>query len=130
MSVSDASVVDYGVNINPASNFFGGLASRADRAGPYIVVKNDVPENKTSDFGVVWYPFGSNVPVKQERGIQVAMGRKTEGPLMTAGATTGVRSGGNYAAGAIVPMDKLRSLQGSNEAISEAAYGLQFVGQL
>lgn len=83
---SDAQVVDYGVTVNPAQHFAPKNTQMGDDGAQVL---NGTPEDRTSLFGVVSYPF-DRLPKKRERGVTVA-GRLQKGGGV--GATVGAVRG-------------------------------------
>lgn len=89
-ATSDAQNVDYGIGVNPAQHF---RPSTAQRVTDQTEVLNGTPEDRTSLFGVVAYPFNVVEPKKQ-RPVTVA-GRLQKGPGVgtTVGAVRGAPLG-------------------------------------
>lgn len=111
MASTDAQNVDFGIPVDPRQHF---IATRPNRPSSPDYVLNGTPENITSNYGCVIYPFGG-LKNKQERGVPVALGTPKNVPsvAMGNGPITGVASGqGLSRTGAMRPLDATLTIGG------------------
>lgn len=124
---SDAQVVDYGVDVDPRQHF---LAPRDARGDSGAQVRNSTPEDGTSLFGVVSYPWGAPKR-KRERAVPVAVRLKRGGVGETAGQTMGTPAGGGRVGAYWSPPDAIAGIGGAGlERQAETAIARDYVGQL
>lgn len=125
---SDAQSVDYGVDVDPGQHFTPAPVARGDDGA---IVKNATPEDRTSLFGVVSYPWGMPKR-KRERVIPVAVRLKKSGGVgATAGQIRGVPSGGGMVGRVWTPPDAVAMIHGANiDRQAESSIECAFVGQL
>ena len=127
-ATSDVQNVDFGVGACPSKSYFATVKG-SDNDGT-LQTFNSTPENITSDFGVVNYPFGIPKGVKKEVLIPAAISQPGKGAGQTAGHMRGVYGGGNMRSSAVVPRDALMTLTGTLERQNESRVTRDYVGQL
>lgn len=126
-ATSDAQNVDFGTGTDPA-RFHSQLVRGNDATPPPEETFNATPEDRTSLFGVVWYPFGGRRAVK-EKGVPVAVRVAKRGAGQTNGPTRG-RPSGDVIGTVAVPVNALRRTFGTLDGQNEAAVPRRYVGQL
>lgn len=125
---SDAQNVDYGVCVSPGQDFFGRvrgtLNGRADQ------IYNATPDDGTSNFGVVNYPFGIVEAKSKDPAIRVAGKPAKNGAGKTAGFTRGTISGGGEVGNTLTPHDEITNITGTLDGQSESSVTRRYFGQL
>ena len=125
---SDAQNVDYGVGVSPVKVFRGRVPGVSN--GKPVMVWNATPENVTSQFGNVAYPFGLTAPKKRQKALRAEAKKPKEGASYTGGPTRGVSSGGGLVGSAMRPSDALLNTGGTLEGQNEAAAGRFYIPQV
>jgi hypothetical protein len=126
---TDAQQNDYGVDFDPRRH-----VAQVRRSNPRNSRETDThgtPENTTSDFGSVFYPFPP--PAKRrEKVIPVALRLKAGGAGATNGYTAGAVAGGMRSGSRAFPLDAISDpyTQPSIDEQSESAIVRRFSGQL
>ena len=128
VSSSDSQNVDYGTEVDNTRHHYQKVSGSDNDSGD--IAFNQTPENITSDFGNVHYPFGG-LQVKKEKAIPVAIGKPRRGASYTAGFTTGVKSGSGKVGKTSVPRDAVQTgIQGTLKSQRENALNRFYSGQL